>query len=137
MISPYHRQPSCSTVECLDDYLLRLILIDTVAMADSRRSQAAERVIEQFLPPYFYDRVMAHYDDLADDSDDERDLLAMWLGRAAHRGRDWKVAVLAQLLQVVSFNGVLEGSALAELSGLAQAIEAGRELAEVLELRQQ
>jgi hypothetical protein len=68
----------------LDDYLLELILMDTIAVAGGRPIPGAERVIQRFLPTGLYDRIIARYDALSDDRDDSSaDLLLPWL-RCCH-----------------------------------------------------
>ncbi len=134
MLNPYPVHAAQKTRKCLDDCLLQLILIDTVALRDSRRGCIAERLIEQLIPTHQYDLVMARYDELTDDSDDETGLLERWFCQAAARDSQWKGAMLAQLLRVIALDGELDAEGVDELGSLAQAIGATEELHTVLKL---
>lgn len=134
MLSPYSMHASHAARECLDDCLLQLILIDTVAMRHPRRGCIAERIIEQVIPIHQYDLVMARYDELTDDSDDETGLVERWFSLAASRDSHWKGAMLAQLLRVIAVDGELDDAGIDELGSLAQAIGAAEELRMVLRL---
>jgi hypothetical protein len=134
MLSPYSMHPSHNTRECLDDCLLQLILIDTVAMRHPRRGCIAERIIERLMSIHQYDLVMARYDDLTDDTDDETGLVDKWFAVAAGRDSDWKGAMLAQLVRVIAVDGELDAEGIDELGSLAQAIGATEELRMVLRL---
>lgn len=135
MLSPYSVHPSHNTRDCLDDCLLQLILIDTVAMRHPRRGCIAESIIEQSIPIHQYDLVMARYDELTDDSDDETGLLDRWFALAARHESHWKGAMLAQLLRVIAVDGELDDAGIDELDSLAQAIGATDELRMVLKLQ--
>ncbi len=134
MLNPYPVHAAQKTRKCLDDCLLQLILIDTVALRDPRRGCIAERLIEQLIPLHQYDLVMARYDELTDDSDDETGLLERWFAAAAARDSRWKGAILAQLLRVIAVDGELDAAGIEELGLLAQAIRAIEEFQTVLRL---
>ena len=59
----------------LDDYLLELILMDSLVFASSRRIPDADLIIRSFIPSGSYDQIMEHYDGLsAEWADEETDL---------------------------------------------------------------
>ncbi len=134
MLNPFPVHTSQKTRDCLDDCLLQLILIDTVALRDSRRGPIAERIIEQSIPLHQYDLVMARYDELTDDSDDETGLQEPWYAAAAARDSRWKSALLAQLLRVIAVDSELDAAGIEELGCVAQAIRAIEEFQTVLKL---
>ncbi|OQA47106.1 MAG: hypothetical protein BWY52_00349 [Chloroflexi bacterium ADurb.Bin325] len=131
---PVYPHPTGKTHDYVDDYLLQLILIDTVALRDPRRGPVAERIIEQAIPARQYDLVMARYDELTDDSDDETYLLERCFRLAAGRNGHWKGALLAQLRCVIAADGEIDAAGMNELTDLAEAIDATKGLRTLLKL---
>lgn len=113
--------------ERLDELLLELILIDTVALADPERGPAAERLIERVLPPSDYNRVMARWDELSDDDDDESGLVEFCFLRAAAKDSHWKSKMLRWFTYIVGGGRPLSSEGLTEVAGLASAMGAALE----------
>lgn len=109
----------------LDDYLLELILIDTLAVADPARVPAAERLIHKRIPRSIYPLVMDRFDALSEDADDDADVLALWLPKAALKDNRWKAKMIRWFVAVVMIGGrrVSVGQ-LIEIARLASAIGA-------------
>ena len=110
--------------ERLDEQLLELILIDTVALADPRRGPIAERLIERVLSPGDYLRVLDHYDKMTDDSDDESELIAICFMRAASKDSHWKSKMLRWFTHIIGAGHPLNEDGLAEVASLASAMGA-------------
>lgn len=113
--------------ERLDELLLELILVDTVALADPRRGPAAERLIQRCMSPGEYCRVLDRYDELSDDEDDEEGLVEFIFRCAAVKDSHWKSKMLRWFLYLVGGGQGLSNDGLVELAALAQALGAGRE----------
>ncbi len=113
--------------ERLDELLLELILIDTVAVTDPRRGPAAERLIERFLSPVEYARVLDRYDELTDDDDDESGLVEFCFRCAALKDSHWKSKMLRWFAYIVGGGRSLSSEGLTELTGLASAMGATHE----------
>lgn len=110
--------------ERLDELLLELILIDTVALAEPCRGPVAERLIERVLSPVDYMRVLDRYDELSDDSDDESALMAICFTRAASKDSHWKSKMLRWFTHIVGAGRPLSQDGLAEVASLASAMGA-------------
>lgn len=116
----------------LDDYLLELILMDTIAVSGGRIIPDADRVIQRFLPPGLYERIIDRYDALAEDWDaDEPTLLGPWLKIAASKNSRWKRRMVARFLSILAAGGTIGASELVEVAALASAMGAGRECRQV------
>lgn len=111
----------------LDEMLLELILIDTVALADPRRAPAAERLIEWALSPSDYTRVIDRYDELSDDDDDEAGLVEFCFRRAAAKDSHWKSKMLRWFTYIVGGGCPLSSEGLAEVASLASTMGAALE----------
>lgn len=122
---PYH----------LDDYVLELILMDTIAVAGGRARPGAEQAIQRFLPAGLYDRIIARYAALSDDEDDDPYLLLPWLRKAARKDSRWKRRMIVRFLCIVRAGGALGADELAEVAALAAAMGAGRECRQVFGYR--
>lgn len=117
----------------LDDYLVELILMDTIAVAGGRLIPNAESVIQGFLPPGSYDRIIARYDELSDDGDDAGPGIPLrWLRIAARKDARWKRKMIARFLCILAAGGPIGYAELAEVAALASAMGAGRECRQVL-----
>ncbi len=110
--------------ERLDEMLLELILVDTVALADPRRSPIAERLIERVLSPADYLRVLDRYDEMTDDSDDESELIAICFARAASKDSHWKSKMLRWFTHIIGAGHPLDEDGLVEVASLASAMGA-------------
>ena len=108
----------------LDELLLELILIDTVALADPSRGPAAERLIERILSPRDYARVIDRYDELSDDEDDESGLVDFCFLCASVKDSHWKSKMLRWFSYVVGAGRPLATEGLAEVASLASAMSA-------------
>ncbi|MGE5602524.1 MAG: hypothetical protein ACM30E_05710, partial [Nitrososphaerales archaeon] len=84
--------------ERLDELLLELILIDTVALADPRRGPIAEGLIERVISPGDYARVLDRYDELSDDDDNEAGLVEFVFGSASVKDSHWKSNMVRWLI---------------------------------------
>lgn len=116
----------------LDDYLLELILMDSLVFASDRRIPDADRIIQSFIPAGLYDRIMARYAAIADDADDGYLYLpARWQQRAAQKSPAWKRMMITRFLQIISPDGCIGDRDLAEVADLAQSIGAERECCQV------
>lgn len=114
----------------LDDYLLELILMDSLVFASKRHIPDAERIIQSFIPPGFYDRIIARYDALSEAWDDQgAALCAYWHGRAARKSSAWKRMMIERLLGIVCDGGCADCRGPVEVAALA------REIAAVAECR--
>jgi hypothetical protein len=113
--------------ERLDEMLLELILVDTVALADPRRGPLAERLIERAMSPSDYTRVLDRYDELSDDDDDETGLIEFCFKRASAKDSHWKSKMLRWFTQIVGGGNPLSSDELIEVAGLASAMGANRE----------
>lgn len=113
--------------ERLDEQLLELILIDTVALASPERGPAAERLIERILPPAQYNRVLDRYDELSADDDDEAGLVELCFRRAAGKDSHWKSKMLRWFAYIVGGGRSLSSEGLAEVACLAARMAAGCE----------
>ncbi len=116
----------------LDEYLLELILMDTIAVVGGRCDPGAEQVIQRYLPAGLYDRIMARYDALSEYwPDDDPNLLAPWLRRAAARDSRWKRRMIVRFLCIMRATGPVGPAEWAEVAALAAAMDAGRECRQV------
>lgn len=113
--------------ERLDELLLELILIDTVALADPRRGPVAERLVERVLSPSDYARVLDRYDELSDDDDDEAGLVEFVFRCASVKDSHWKSKMVRWFVYIVGGGRPLSNEALTEVAALAAAIGASRE----------
>ena len=110
--------------ERLDELLLELILIDTVAHLQPERGQAAERLIDRVFPPAEYQRVMEYYDELSGDDDDDTQLIPVWFLRAACKDSRWKSKMLRYFNHVIGLGQPLGDEGIGELAKLADAMGA-------------
>jgi len=111
--------------EHLDELLLELILVDTVALGDPVRGPIAERLIERFLSPGDYASVLDRYDELSDDDDDdESELVSACFMKAAARDSHWKSKMLRWFTHIVGAGRPLTPAGLAEVASLAAAMNA-------------
>jgi hypothetical protein len=110
--------------ERLDELLLELILVDTVALADPRRGPVAERLLERILSPGDYVRVLERYDEMSDDSDDESELMSICFARAAAKDSHWKSKMLRWFTHIVGAGRPLSQDGLAEIATFASAMGA-------------
>lgn len=108
----------------LDDYLLELILIDTLAVAAPYREVYSERLIRRAIPPSVYGRVMDRFDALSRDAADDADILAQWLPRAASKNNRWKAKMVRWFVLVVGGGRRLNSEQLIEIARLAAAMGA-------------
>lgn len=116
----------------VDDYLLELILLDTIAVSGKRPLPGAERIIQRLLPAGLYDRLIERYDALTGDYDaDEQTVLWPWLRKAAGRDSRWKRRMIINFLCVLRTGGPLGTDELAEVAALAARMGAGRECRQV------
>lgn len=113
--------------ERIDERLLELILIDTVAIADPSRGPVAERLIERVLPPSDYARVLDRYDELSDDDDDEAGLVDFFFRCASAKDSHWKSKMLRWFMYIVGGGQGLSNEGLIEVASLAAAMGASRE----------
>ncbi len=113
--------------ERLDELLLELFLIDTVALVDAQRAPRAERLIERVLSPSEYTRVIDRYDELSDDDDDEAGLVEFFFQRASAKDTHWKSKMLRWFMYLVGGGRGLSSEGLTEVASLAAAMGAGRE----------
>lgn len=113
--------------ERLDELLLELILIDTVALVDPRRGPVAERLIDRVLSPGDYLRVLDRYDEMTDDSDDESELIAICFARAASKDSHWKSKMLRWFTHIIGAGHPLTEDGLVEVASLASAMSAAQE----------
>ena len=111
-------------MERLDELLLELILVDTVALADPRRGPVAEHLIERAMSPADYGRVLERYDELSVDDDDEAGLVEFCFRRASAKDSHWKSKMLRWFTHVVGGGLPLSNDELVELAGLAAAMGA-------------
>ncbi len=120
----------------LDDYLLELILMDTIAVAGGRCAPGVERTIQRFLPDGLYDQIVERYDAISWDADDEDPhLLTPWLRKAAGKNSRWKRRMIVQFLNILRTGGPLGPAEWAEVAALAAAMGAGRECRQVFSYR--
>ncbi len=110
--------------ERLDELLLELILIDTVARLKPERGPVAERLVERVFPPADYLRVIEYYDELSGDDDDDTQLVPIWFLRAACKDSGWKTKMLRYFTHVVGLGQPLGDEGVAELARLADAMGA-------------
>jgi hypothetical protein len=120
-----------------EDYLLELILIDTIALADPARDRAAEQMIERCIPADSYDAVMDLYDELSAGDEtaaaaNEQALLQPWYDAACAKDSLWKIQMIAKLLYVAAGGQVVSTEALADVAALAERIDATPELRALL-----
>lgn len=116
----------------LDDYLLELILMDTIAVTGRRPLAGVEGIIQRFLPAGLYDRVMARYDALSEGwADDDPQLLAPWLKKAAAKDSRWKRRMITQFLCILHTSGAIGPAEWAEVAALAAAMGAVQECRQV------
>lgn len=113
--------------ERLDELLLELILIDTVARLQPERGVVAERLVERVFPPTEYLRVIEYYDELSGDDDDDSQLVPIWFLRAACKDSSWKTKMLRYFSYVVGLGQALNDAGVAELAQLATAMGARAE----------
>ncbi len=118
----------------LDRYLLELILLDTISVSGGRCIPQAERVIQHYLPPGLYDRIIARYDELSADFD-ERDarFLRQWFRRAARQAPSWKRRMIVRFLHILSAGGPIGLAELADVAALAAQMGARRECRQVFD----
>lgn len=118
--------------DLLDEYLLELILMDSLVFSSSRCIPGAERVIQSFIPPGFYDRIIARYDAVSDDWDDaEARVPVSWLGRAASQSSAWKRMMIERFLQIICLGGGISHQELREVAALAHSMGAEQECRQV------
>lgn len=110
--------------ERLDELLLELILVDTVARLRPERGPIAERLIERVFAPADYLRVIEYYDELSGDDDDDSQLVPIWFLRAACKDSRWKTKMLRYFNHVVGLGQPLADEGIAELARLADAMGA-------------
>jgi len=110
--------------EKVDELLLELILIDTVALADPRRGPIAERLIERVFSPGDYVRVLDRYDEVSGDDDDESRMVAFYFARAACKDSRWKSKMIRWFTHIVGAGQSLTEDGLVEVANLASAIGA-------------
>ncbi len=110
--------------ERLDEMLLELILIDTVALVDPRRGPVAERLIDRVLSPGDYLRVLDRYDEMTDDTDDESELIGICFARAASKDSHWKSKMLRWFTHIIGAGHPLSEDGLVEMASLASAMGA-------------
>ena len=113
--------------ERIDEMLLELILIDSVALIDPERGAAAERLIERVLTPSDYARVLDRYDELSDDDDDEAGLVEFFFQCASVKHSHWKSKMLRWFVYIVGGGQGLSKEGQAEVGSLAAAMGAARE----------
>lgn len=113
--------------ERIDEQLLELILIDTVALSDPRRGPLAEYLIERVFSPRDYARVLDRYDELSDDEDDEAGLVEFFFRCASAKNSHWKSKMLRWFMYIVGGGQGLSSEGLIEVAALAAAMGAGRE----------
>jgi hypothetical protein len=111
----------------LDDLLLQLIVIDTLAVADPRRTAAAELMLDRCIPRRYRHRVLERYDALTEGWRDDCDVPALWLPRAAARDSRWKTRMIACMIQIVTLDGAVSAAGLAEVAALARMMGAEQE----------
>jgi hypothetical protein len=117
----------------LDNYLLELILMDTIAATGGRCIPGAERVIQRYMPPGLYDRIIERYDELSDDRDDDNpNFLDPWLRIAARQDSRWKRKMILRFLCILRAGGAISQSELSDVAALAAAMNASRECGQVL-----
>lgn len=116
------RRPA--TPEELDDFLLELILIDTLTVADPTREELSERLIRRVIPRSIYPRVMDRYDDLSHNAADDADVLAQWLPRAAMKDNRWKAKMIRWFVLIVGGGRRVNSEQLIEIANLAAAMGA-------------
>lgn len=116
----------------LDDYLLELILMDSLVFASSRRIPDAERIIRSFIPSGSYDQIMQHYDGLsAEWADEETDLCAYWQRCAARKSSAWKQMMIERLLGIACHAGCVDCSGPSAVAVLARGMAAEQECRQV------
>lgn len=116
----------------LDDYLLELILMDSLVFTSARRIPDAERIIQSFIPPGLYDRIIARYDALAaEESDEDAYLQERWQRRAARKNSAWKRMMIERFLRIVEQNGCYCVQDLTEIARMARGMGAERECHQV------
>ncbi len=116
----------------LDDYLLELILMDSLVFASRRRITDAELIIQKFIPLRFYDRIIAHYDALSEEwSDEEAELCAYWQKCAARKSSAWKQTMIERLLGIACHSGCVDCSGPADVAALARGMGAEQECRQV------
>ena len=110
--------------ERLDELLLELILVDTVALVDPRRGPIAERIIERAMSPTDYSRVLDRYDEISEDDDDEAGLIEFCFKHATVKDSHWKSKMLRWFMRIVGSGRALSSDDVVELAGLAAAMGA-------------
>ncbi len=117
----------------LDNWLLELILMDTIAIACDLPLPGAEQVIQHFLPIGIYDQIIARYDTLSEDGDDNDPcLLQPWLCKAARKDSRWKHRMIVQFLCIMRTGGAIGPEGWAKVAALAAAMGASRECRQIL-----
>jgi hypothetical protein len=117
----------------LDNLLLELILMDTIATTGGRCIQGAERVIQRYVPTGLYDRIIERYDEISDDRDDiNPHFLDPWLRLAALKDSRWKRKMILRFLCILSAGGAIGKSELSDVAALAAAMNASRECSQIL-----
>jgi hypothetical protein len=117
----------------LDNYVLELILMDTIATTGGRCCQGAERVIQRYVPPGLYDRIIERYDELSDDRDDfNPNFLDPWFKLAASKDSRWKRKMIQRFLCILRASGPIGKSELRDVAALAAAMNASGECSQVL-----
>ncbi len=111
----------------LDDYLLELILMDSLVFTSERHIPDAERIIQSFIPPGFYDRIIARYDTLSETWDDPDAALCAYWGRAARKSSAWKRMMIERLLGIACYGGCADCRGPVEVAALAREIAATAE----------
>ncbi len=116
----------------LDDYLLELILMDSLVFASSRRIPDADLIIRSFLPSGSYDQIMEHYDRLcAEWQDEETEVCAYWQRCAARKSSAWKQMIIERLLGIVCHAGCVDCGGPADVAALAHGMGAELECRQV------
>jgi hypothetical protein len=116
----------------LDEYLLELILMDTIAVTGKRCIPNVEHIIQRFIPEGLYDQIIARYDELSDDREDNNPFfLRRWLRIAASKDSRWKRKMIKRLLCVIRAGGPIGATELAEVASLAAAMGADQECRQV------
>jgi hypothetical protein len=110
--------------ERVDELLLELILIDTVALADPLRGPLAELLVERVLSPSDYNRVMTRWEEVSEDDDDDAGLVEFCFCRAAMKDSHWKSKMLRWFTYIVGGGRPLSSEGAEEVVALAARMSA-------------
>jgi hypothetical protein len=113
--------------ERIDEQLLELILIDSVAKRDLSRSHRADSLTDSLFTASDYARMIDRYDELSDDEDDEAGLEEYFFLRASVKDSHWKSKMLRLFVYIVGGGHGLSNEGLTEVASLAAAMGALRE----------